>query len=147
MSDARDSKRLKELAAMTEGLHPDEALAEDVLLAAAAEATREMDASPAFDSAVMAAVEVERLAQQTDDLAPDAALTDVVMSRIADAAPAEAEAPRSSSPWSGVVRSARAALVAAGAIAAGMVLYAGYVEVTFDSDVMANVDMVEVGDE
>lgn len=146
MSDPHDSKRLRALAAMTEGLEPEAALEDAVLLAAAAEATSDLDPGAAFDAAVLDSVEVERLAQRTDDLAPDAAITDAVMARIGSQVAGEAE-PRSSSTWPGVVRSARAALVAAAAIAAGTVLYAGYVESTFDSDVMANVDVVEVGDE
>jgi hypothetical protein len=142
MSDSRDPRSLRELAALTEGLRPDDALSDEVLLAAAAEATRDLDTGSGFDSALMDAVQLEHLARRTEGLGPHARLTDEVMARIA----ADAEAPRSSAPWPGLLRSGRAALVAAAAIAATTVLYAGYVETTFDSDVIANVDAIEVGE-
>ncbi|MBL9021878.1 MAG: hypothetical protein JNL21_06735 [Myxococcales bacterium] len=140
MTDKLEEKRLEQLGASTDDLRPDDALDDAVLLAAAADATRLLDAGPGLDDQVLAAVALESLAQRTSALEPSGGFTDAVMRQL------QIEAPASSGAWPTFLRSGRAALVAAAAVAAGLVSYAGYVESMFDDDIMANVDSVEVGE-
>ena len=138
MSDKHEDKHLARLAALTEDLRPDEALDDAVTLLTLAEATVDLDATADLTSGVMDAIEIEALAQRTASLEPGDTFVDAVMGQV------KAQAPASSGAWPALWRSGRAALVAAAAVAAGFVAYAGYVQSAFDSEVLANVDSIEV---
>ena len=152
MSDRdRDTERLRALAEATEAIEPSaelalavmEALPDDVdeRLARAAAATADLDADPALGDAVMAELDpidgvLVRAARATADLAPEGDLAAAVL-RVVRPGPARHAWPHA------VVRSARAALVAASLAAAASVILSLYTQSELDADVMSAVDTVE----
>jgi hypothetical protein len=143
--DRENQERLAGIATATEDLAPEASLGDEVVLTAAREATSQIDAAGDVTDAVMLSIELDELGRRTDALAPSDAFTDAVL------ASAEAEAPPAtellqSSRWPSrtLIRSSRAALFAAAAVAAVSVGYATYVENRIDTDVLSSVAAVEL---
>ncbi len=143
--DRENQQRLAGIAAATEDLAPEASLGDEVALSAAREATSEIQAADDVTEAVMLSIELDELGRQTDSLAPSDRFTDAVLAA-AQAEPPPASELLQSSRWPSMtlIRSSRAALFAAAAVAAVSVGYATYVENRIDSDVLSSVAAVEL---
>ena len=152
-----DAVLLRAAAEATSDLDADPALTDAIMARLDSETlaarSADLDADPALTDAIMARVELEALAAATADIDAARALGDAVMAALgAEAAPAPVTVvpattpPRSAGSWAQTLRSGRAALVAAVAVAASTVLYAGYVEDTLDSTAIASLGSVEAGE-
>lgn len=146
--DRENQDRLAGIATATEDLAPEASLADEVVLSASREATSGIEAPGDITDAVMLSIELDELGRKTDALAPSDGFVDAALLAVResnDAAPVESILhPTSRWPARSLIRSGRAALFAAAAVAAVSVGYATYVENRIDTDVLSSVAAVEL---